>query len=150
MSEPFVDVKRLPHGRGLPLPAYATAGAAGLDLRAAVEAPTELAAGERLVVPTGLAVSIPNGYEGQVRSRSGLAALYGLAVLNAPGTIDADYRGEIKICLFNIGAQPFTIERGMRVAQLVICPVAKARLREVEELGDTPRMEGGFSSTGLD
>lgn len=150
MNDALVDIKRLPHGLGLPFPAYATTGAAGLDLRAAVEGPIELSPGGRVVVPAGFAVAIPEGFEGQVRSRSGLAARNGLAVLNAPGTIDSDYRGEIRICLVNIGTHAFTIERGMRVAQLVICPVAKARLREVEELGDTPRMEGGFSSTGLD
>ncbi|NOZ94270.1 MAG: dUTP diphosphatase [Acidobacteria bacterium] len=142
-------VKRLAHGVGLPLPRYATALSAGADLLAAVGEPVVLAPGGRVAVPTGLALEIPPGYEGQVRPRSGLALHRGVTVANAPGTIDADYRGEVKVLLINLGPEPVTITRGDRIAQLVIAPVARVRLEEVEELGDTGRGAGGFGSTGV-
>jgi dUTP pyrophosphatase len=144
-------VRRLAHAAGLALPAYATRGAAGLDLVAALadDAPLVLAPGARAAVPTGLAVAIDEGFEGQVRARSGRALREGLAVLNAPGTIDSDYRGELQVLLINLGDAPITITRGMRVAQLVICPVAQAALIEVDVLDDdTARGAGGFGSTG--
>ncbi len=144
-----VRVKRLPHGVGLPLPRYATALSAGADLLAAVGERVVLAPGERVAVPTGLVLEIPPGYEGQVRPRSGLALRRGLTVANAPGTIDADYRGEVKVLLINLGREPVTITRGDRIAQLVIAPVVRVRLEEVEELADTGRGSGGFGSTGV-
>ncbi len=151
MSAPLrVRVERLPHGAGLPLPAYATEHAAGLDLRAAVETELVLAPGERRAVPTGLRLEIPPGFEGQVRPRSGLALTHGVTVANAPGTIDADYRGELQVLLVNLGDRPFTIARGDRVAQLVLAPVARAELDEREALGETARGQGGFGSTGRD
>jgi len=141
---------RLAHSEGLPLPSYQTSGAAGLDLLAAIPAtvPLKLAAGSRAMVPTGIAIAIPEGYEAQVRPRSGLAARHGLTILNAPGTIDADYRGEIQVVLANLGNEEVTITRGMRIAQLVIAPVACARIVEVASLDKTNRESGGFSSTG--
>jgi dUTP pyrophosphatase len=145
-----VRVKRLPHARGLELPAYATPGSAGMDLRAALTEPITLNPGERVAVPTGLIVEIPEGYEGQVRPRSGLAIRKGLTVVNAPGTIDPDYRGELKVLLINLGNEPVKIERGDRIAQLVISPVARARLIEVHEVSTTVRGEGGFGSTGVE
>jgi dUTP pyrophosphatase len=148
MSAIAVKLLVLPHGRGLPLPAYATADAAGLDLAAAVEAPLVLAPGERKDVPTGIALALPPGWEGQVRPRSGLALRHGLAVLNSPGTIDADYRGEIRIILANLGSAPVTIARGERIAQLVIAPVSRAVWELVAELPASPRGSGGFGSTG--
>jgi dUTP pyrophosphatase len=140
----------LPHGEGLPLPAYQTAGAAGLDLCAAVpeDAPLLLAPMGRALVPTGLRLAIPPGYEGQVRPRSGNALRLGLGMINAPGTIDSDYRGELMVLLANFGAEPVRITRGMRVAQLVVCPVARAELRPVLAFDDTPRGDQGFGSTG--
>ncbi|WP_127090822.1 dUTP diphosphatase [Aquabacter cavernae] len=146
-----VAVERLPHGADLPLPAYATAAAAGLDLMAAVpaDAPLVLAPGAWAAVPTGLALALPEGYEGQVRPRSGLALKSGVTVLNAPGTVDADYRGEVKVILVNHGAAPFEISRGMRVAQLVVAPVTRIKLVENGKLGETARGVGGFGSTGL-
>ncbi len=138
----------LPHGEGLDLPHYATAHSAGCDLRAAVEAPWVLAPGERAAVPTGLRIAIPSGHEGQVRPRSGLALRHGVTVANAPGTIDADYRGELKVLLINLGDAPFRIERGARIAQLVLAPVVQGRWAVVETLEDTARGEGGFGSTG--
>lgn len=151
MSAPLrLRVERLPHGAGLPLPAYATEHAAGLDLRAAVETDLVLAPGERRAVPTGLRLEIPPGFEGQVRPRSGLALTHGVTVANAPGTIDADYRGELQVLLVNLGDRPFTIARGERVAQLVLAPVARAELDEREALGETARGGGGFGSTGRD
>lgn len=151
MSAPLrVRVERLPHGAGLPLPAYATEHAAGLDLRAAIETELVLAPGERRAVPTGLRLEIPPGFEGQVRPRSGLALTHGVTVANAPGTIDADYRGELQVLLVNLGDRPFTIARGERVAQLVLAPVARAELDERETLGETARGRGGFGSTGRD
>jgi dUTP pyrophosphatase len=143
-----LDFQRLPGTDDIPLPRYQTDGAAGLDLHAAVTAPLTLGAGERGLVPCGFCVAIPAGYEGQVRPRSGLAVKHGLTVLNAPGTVDSDYRGEIKVPLINHGAEPFVIERGARIAQLVICPVARATLHEVKELTDTTRGIGGFGHTG--
>lgn len=146
-----VAVERLPHGADLPLPAYATAGAAGLDLMAALpaDAPLVLAPGARAAVPTGLSVALPEGFEGQVRPRSGLALKSGVTVLNAPGTVDADYRGEIKVILVNHADAPFEITRGMRVAQLVVAPVMRIKLVETGKLEETARGAGGFGSTGL-
>jgi dUTP pyrophosphatase len=141
-------IKRLDHARDLPLPRYETAGAAGLDLLAAVPADLTLAPGARAIVPSGIAIAVPPGHEGQVRPRSGLAAKFGVTLLNAPGTIDADYRGEIGIILINHGQETFTVTRGMRIAQLLIAPVAQAELEEVESLDDTARGAGGFGSTG--
>lgn len=149
---PLVDVKvrRLPHSQGLPLPRYETEGAAGMDLIAAVPEgePTVLQPGARAMVPTGLAIALPQGFEAQVRPRSGLAAKNGVTVLNSPGTVDCDYRGEVKVILVNLGQEAFTIERGTRIAQMVIAPVTQARLREVETLDETARGAGGFGSTG--
>ncbi|WP_407048976.1 dUTP diphosphatase [Methyloraptor flagellatus] len=150
MRDVKVDVKRLAHGADLALPAYQTAEAAGLDLAAAVpaDAPLVLAPLGRALVPTGLVIALPSGYEAQVRPRSGLAVKHGITVLNAPGTIDADYRGEVKVPLINLGAEPFEIRRGERIAQLVVAPVVQARLVEVSEVTDTARGSGGFGSTG--
>jgi dUTP pyrophosphatase len=141
-----IEVKRLTHGEGLPLPAYATEHAAGLDVVAA-EALT-LAPGERHAVATGFAIAIPHGFEVQVRPRSGLALKHGITCLNTPGTIDSDYRGEVKVILANLGAEPFEIRRGERIAQLVPAPVQRAAFREVDELDSTERGAGGFGSTG--
>jgi dUTP pyrophosphatase len=145
-----VAIKRLPHGQGLPLPAYETEHAAGMDLRAALpeDEPLSLRPGDRHAVPTGLAMAIPPGYEGQVRPRSGLAARDGVTTLNAPGTVDADYRGEVKVILINLGAATFIVRRGDRIAQLLIAPVTRATWRETDTLDDTARGEGGFGSTG--
>jgi dUTP pyrophosphatase len=145
-----VEVQRLPHGEGLPLPAYQSADAAGLDLLAAVpeDAPVTLEPGKHALVPTGLIFALPRGYEAQVRPRSGLAAKYGVTVLNAPGTIDADYRGEVSVLLINHGRAPFTIRRGERIAQLVIAPVVRVELASVTALPATDRGGGGFGSTG--
>jgi len=150
VSDMQVLMMRLPHGEGLPLPSYQTAGAAGLDLLAAIPAAASLtlAVGGRALVPTGIAVAIPVGYEAQVRPRSGLAARHGLTILNAPGTIDADYRGEIQVVLANLGDETVTITRGMRIAQLVIAPVVHAHILEVASLDETKRGSGGFGSTG--
>ena len=146
--EIVVPVTVLPHGEGLELPAYATPGAAGCDLRAALEEPLVLAPGGRGLVPTGIAVAIPEGYEGQVRMRSGLALRQGLALLNAPGTIDSDYRGEVKVIVANLGTEPATITRGERIAQLVFAPVTRAKLTLAQTLAPTSREDGGFGSTG--
>jgi len=150
VSDVDIRVLRLPHAAGLPLPAYQSAQAAGLDLVAAVppDAPLTLAPGARASVPTGIAIALPAGTEAQVRPRSGLAARHGVTVLNAPGTIDADYRGEIQVILINLGGEPFAVTRGMRIAQLVIAPVSRARLVEVATLDETSRGSGGFGSTG--
>ncbi len=150
MSSPQLRLRRLPHGEGLPLPRYQSAHAAGLDLGAAVDAdaPATLAPGARALIPTGFAIALPEGFEAQVRPRSGLAAHHGVTVLNTPGTIDADYRGEIQVILINLGAEPFTVTRGLRIAQLVIAPVARAAVVEVDTLDDTARGSGGFGSTG--
>ena len=151
-GETDVQIIRLPHGADLPLPAYQSAQAAGLDLLAAVpvDAPVTLAPGARALIPTGVAIALPPGMEAQVRPRSGLAARHGITVLNSPGTIDADYRGELQVILVNLGDESFFIGRGMRIAQLVIAPVARARLRVVAELDLTPRGDTGFGSTGTD
>ena len=145
-----VRVTRLPHGAGLPLPAYQSAAAAGLDLVAAVpaDAPLTIAPGRHAAVPTGIAIALPPGTEAQVRPRSGLARNHGVTVLNAPGTIDADYRGEIQVLLINHGDESFVIQRGTRIAQLVVGHVLRATLREVETLDETARGKGGFGSTG--
>src|ERR1700674_3772876 len=145
-----IRIMRLPHGADLPLPSYQSALAAGLDLIAAVpaDAPLNLAPGARALVPTGIAIALPEGFEAQVRPRSGLAIRHGLTVLNAPGTIDADYRGELQVLLVNHGSDSVSITRGMRIAQLVIAPVTRAQLREVVSLDDTQRGTGGFGSTG--
>ncbi len=150
MSALRVPLRRLAHAAELPLPGYATAHAAGIDLLAAVEAETVLAPGARAVVPAGIALALPAGYEAQVRPRSGLAARHGVTVLNAPGTIDADYRGEVGVILINHGAEPFTVRRGMRIAQLVVAPVARVAWQEAETLPDSARGDGGFGSTGLE
>lgn len=149
-SKVRVRVVRLDHAAGLPLPAYQSAGAAGLDLLAALETqhPLTLAPGARALVPTGLILELPQGYEAQVRPRSGLALNYGITVLNSPGTIDSDYRGEVRVVLANLGHAPFEIRRGERIAQLVVQPVTRATLVEVAEVSGTPRGDGGFGSTG--
>ncbi|MGQ0675492.1 MAG: dUTP diphosphatase [Rhodospirillales bacterium] len=143
-----VSIQRLPHGGGLPLPSYATSDSAGMDLAAAGPSALVLKPGARAVVPPGFAIALPPGFEAQVRPRSGLAARNGVTVLNAPGTIDADYRGELGVILVNHGQQDFTVTRGMRIAQMVIAPVTAARLAEVSELPETARGPGGFGSTG--
>jgi dUTP pyrophosphatase len=150
MSEVEIRIVQLPHGADLPLPAYQTAHAAGLDLLAAVpgDAPLTLGPGARALVPTGLAIALPAGCEAQVRPRSGLAVKQGLTVLNAPGTIDADYRGEIQVLVINLGQAPVVIERGMRIAQMVVAKVERARLTVVASLDVTQRGSGGFGSTG--
>jgi dUTP pyrophosphatase len=143
-----VPVRRLPHAEGLPLPTYATDGAAGMDLVAAVTAPVALPPGGRALVPTGLEIALPHGYEAQVRPRSGLALKHGVTVLNSPGTVDSDYRGEVRILLINLGEAPFTIARGDRIAQLVVAPVTLARWEESTTLAGSARGAGGFGSTG--
>ena len=150
MNKVTVSVRPLPHFEGLDLPAYETIGSAGMDVRAAVsqEDPLLLQAGERAMIPTGLSVAIPQGYEIQVRPRSGLAAKHGLTCLNTPGTIDSDYRGEIKVILVNLGQDAFTIQRGERIAQLVLAPVTQLAWEEVDALDETDRGAGGFGSTG--
>jgi dUTP pyrophosphatase len=147
-----VRIVRLPHGRDLPLPQYQTALAAGLDLVAAVpaDAPVEILPGARAVIPTGVAIALPAGSEGQIRPRSGLAARHGVTVLNTPGTIDADYRGELQVILVNIGSELFAVSRGMRIAQLVIAPIQHAKLVELNSLDATERASGGLGSTGLE
>jgi dUTP pyrophosphatase len=149
MTEVTVLAKILPHGHGLALPARATDGAAGLDLAAALDEPLELLPMARALIPAGIAVRIPEGFEGQVRPRSGLAWKHGVTVVNAPGTIDSDYRGEVKVQLINLGHEPVTLHRGDRIAQLVVAPVARATISVVEALDETPRGAGGFGSTGL-
>jgi len=148
MSTVSVAVQRLPHGADLSLPAYATADAAGADLLAAVDDPVTLPPGTYQIIPTGIAIALPSSFEAQVRPRSGLAAKHGVTVLNSPGTIDADYRGEVGVILINHGSDDFVIERGMRIAQLVIAPVNIARWQAVLSLNDTERGSGGFGSTG--
>ena len=147
---PDIEIQILPHGEGLALPAYETAEAAGMDLRAALphDAPMELAPGARALVPTGLAMALPPGFEAQVRPRSGLAAKNGITVLNTPGTIDSDYRGEVKVILINLGDAPFTVARDMRIAQMIVAPVVQAQLTAVDSLDATERGAGGFGSTG--
>lgn len=145
-----VAVNRLPHGADLPLPKYETLQSAGLDLVAAVDDALDILPGARAMIPTGLAISLPEGYEAQVRPRSGLAAKNGVTVLNSPGTIDADYRGEIKVILINHGSEPFSISRGMRIAQMVVAPVTRLVWKEVDDLDETQRGRGGFGSTGTE
>lgn len=149
MSPVEVALQVLPHGGGLPLPSYATPASAGVDLAAAIATEIALAPGERASVPTGLAIALPEGYEAQVRPRSGLALRHGLTVLNSPGTIDADYRGEIQIILANLGAETVTVTRGQRIAQLVVAPVARVAWNAVAHLPDSTRGAGGFGSTGV-
>jgi len=144
-----LPILRLPHARDLPLPAYATEGSAGMDLLAAIPEDYELAPGKRLLVPNGIAIELPPGFEAQVRPRSGLAAKHGITVLNTPGTIDSDYRGELKTVLINLGDAPFVITRGMRIAQMVIARHERSELVETAELTDTARGAGGHGSTGL-
>ncbi|MBN8949919.1 MULTISPECIES: dUTP diphosphatase [unclassified Rhizobium] len=148
---PTLNLIRLPHGEGLDLPAYETRGAAGMDLRAAVEdgATLTLAPGKRALVPTGLIFEIPEGFEAQIRPRSGLAFKNGITCLNSPGTIDSDYRGEVKVILINLGEEPFEITRGMRIAQMIIAPAIQARIVETNEASETKRGAGGFGSTGV-
>jgi len=148
-SSVSVPLRRLPHGEGLDLPAYATKDAAACDLLAAVDAPLTLRPGTRALVPTGISIAVPTNFEAQVRPRSGLALKHGITVLNSPGTIDADYRGEIGVILANLGENPFVVERGMRIAQLLLAPVTRALFDEVENLDQTDRGTGGFGSTGL-
>jgi dUTP pyrophosphatase len=150
MSEMQLRLLRLPHGEGLPLPTYQSAHAAGFDLMAAVaaDAPVMLAPGARALIPTGVVIALPSGTEGQVRPRSGLASRNGVTVLNTPGTIDADYRGEIQVVLINLGNESLTISRGMRIAQLVVAPVLRVSITEVDALDETMRGAGGFGSTG--
>ena len=149
-STPTLVVIRMPHADGLALPAYETAGAAGMDLRAAVpeDQPLVVAPGRRALVPTGLVVEIPEGFEGQVRPRSGLAFKHGITCLNTPGTIDSDYRGELKVLIANLGDEAFAVTRSMRIAQFVIAPVARATIEERAEVSDSVRGAGGFGSTG--
>lgn len=152
MSGPKIEIKRLAHGEGLALPAYETPEAAGMDLRAALGADetVTLKPGQRAMIPTGLSMAMPIGYEAQIRPRSGLAAKNGVSVLNTPGTIDSDYRGELKIILINLGDEDFTITRDMRIAQMIIAPVVQAQLVETDGLSQTQRGTGGFGSTGTD
>jgi len=148
MHDLTVPIHIMDHGADLPLPAYATAGSAGMDLVAAVDAPMTLQPGARALVATGLRMALPQGYEAQIRPRSGLAVKNGITVLNTPGTIDSDYRGEVKVCLINLGNEDFIIERGARIAQMVIQPVVQAILQQVDDLDETARSAGGFGSTG--
>ncbi len=145
-----IDVQQLPHAEGLALPAYQSSHAAGLDLLAAVpeQTPLVLAPGQHAMIPTGLVIALPDGFEAQVRPRSGLAAKHGVTVLNSPGTVDADYRGEINVLLINLGTVPFTIRRGERIAQMIVAPVTRAELARAVSLSDTKRGSGGFGSTG--
>ena len=145
----MLQLRVLPHGEGLPLPAYKTPGAAGMDLYAAVESPVTIGPLGRAAIPTGLSMSIPQGFEGQIRPRSGLALRSGISIPNSPGTIDSDYRGEVKILLVNLGQEDFSVSRGMRIAQLIVAPVVQAGLQEVLVLDSTARGAGGFGSTGL-
>ena len=148
MSEIYIALKRLPHGTDLPLPTYATTFSAGADLYAAIVPPFKIDPGVHTVVPTGIAVQLPVGYEAQIRPRSGLALKYGVTVLNSPGTIDADFRGEIGVILINLGTESFSVERGMRIAQMVIAPVSTAIWQEATDLKNTDRGADGFGSTG--
>lgn len=143
-----LPVRILPHGEGLALPAYQTADSAGLDLVAAVEAEMVLNPGERALLPTGLAIALPSGYEAQIRPRSGLAFKHGMTVLNSPGTVDADYRGEVKVLMINLGQEPFAVKRGERIAQMVVAPVTQIAWQPVADLDETARGAGGFGSTG--
>jgi dUTP pyrophosphatase len=144
-----IQIRRLPHAEGLPLPSYMTSGAAGLDLHAAVAQDLCIAPGHIVLVPTGLEVAIGDGFEGQVRPRSGLAVKHGISLPNTPATIDSDYRGEIRVPLINLGREPFVVSRGMRIAQLVVAPVARVTWDEVEQLPETRRAGGGFGHSGI-
>ena len=148
MNKIEVHVQRLPHGADLPLPSYATAGAAGMDLLAAVDKPVTIGAAGRALIPTGIAIALPTGFELQIRPRSGLALKHGITLPNTPGTIDEDYRGEIQVILLNAGEESFTVTRGMRIAQAVLAPVLHAAWTEVESLEETARGAAGFGSTG--
>ncbi|MGE0109282.1 MAG: dUTP diphosphatase [Bdellovibrionales bacterium] len=150
MQTAKVQIKRLPHAEGLDLPSYATEHAAGMDLCAATHEDIVLNVGERKLIPTGLAIALPEGFEAQIRPRSGLALKNGLSVLNSPGTIDADYRGEVKIILANLGNEAFTVTRGMRIAQMIVAPYTQAIWDEVQDLSSTARGAGGFGSTGVE
>lgn len=143
-----IQVQRLPHAEGLALPAYTTAGAAGMDLLAAVSSPITILPGARVLIPTGLRIALPSGYELQIRPRSGLALKNGIVLPNSPGTVDEDYRGELQVIVMNAGQESFTVERGMRIAQAVLAPVVRAKWAEVATLDETTRGEGGFGSTG--
>jgi len=149
MSDVKISLQRLPHGQDLPLPSYETSQSAGMDIRAAVDVDMEILPGARALVPTGFKMAIPEGYEAQIRPRSGLALKKGITLPNTPGTIDADYRGEVGIILMNLGGEPFVIARGDRIAQMVIAPVTQASWVELAELDETDRGEGGFGSTGV-
>ncbi|MCX8499124.1 MAG: dUTP diphosphatase [Caulobacteraceae bacterium] len=151
LAAPIIAVVQMDHAQGLPLPAYETSGAAGMDLRAAVEdeAPVVLRPGSRTMIPTGLSIAVPAGFEVQVRPRSGLAAKAGITCLNSPGTVDSDYRGELKVILINLGAEDFIIRRGERIAQMVVAPVVQAQWQLVDSLDETARGAGGFGSTGV-
>ncbi|GES50750.1 deoxyuridine 5'-triphosphate nucleotidohydrolase [Rhizobium sp. NBRC 114257] len=148
---PTLNLVRLPHGEGLELPAYETKGAAGMDLRAAIDdgATLTIAPWNRVLVPTGFVFEVPEGFEAQIRPRSGLAFKHGITCLNSPGTVDSDYRGEVKVLLANLSEEPFEITRGMRIAQMVIAPVMQVRIAEIAEISETTRGAGGFGSTGV-
>lgn len=150
MSNPICKFIKLPHGADLPLPSYESDAAAGMDLRAALSATVILKPGERALLPTGLKMALPSGYEAQIRPRSGLAFKHGITMLNSPGTIDSDYRGEVKVIAINHGDRPFEVTHGDRIAQMVIAPVSRVRVHEAQTLEDTERNEGGFGSTGID
>jgi dUTP pyrophosphatase len=143
-----VALKKMPHGQDLDLPAYATPGSAGVDLRAAIDEPLTLAPGQIALVPTGIAVAIPQGFEGQIRPRSGLATKHGISLINAPGTVDSDFRGEMRCSLINLGQKPYTVNRGDRISQMIIAPVFQAEFEEVAELPQSERGGGGWGSTG--
>jgi dUTP pyrophosphatase len=143
-----LSIQRLLHARGLPLPAYATAGSAGLDLLAATDSDVEINPGARTAIPTGIAIALPDGFEAQIRPRSGLALKHGITMLNAPGTIDSDYRGEIKVIVINLGEEPFRVTRGMKIAQMVVARHVQVEFVETDELPATSRAAGGFGSTG--
>lgn len=149
MSDVTVKLIQLAHGEGLPLPEYATLHSAGVDLIAAIDADVTLKPLERQLVPTGIAIALPDHYEAQIRPRSGLALKHGISLVNTPGTIDADYRGEIKVLLINLGQEHFTVSRGMRIAQMVVAPVSRVNWQQVESLDETARSDGGFGSTGM-
>jgi dUTP pyrophosphatase len=148
LTELGVEVQTLPHGASLSLPAYATAGSAGMDLRAAIDEPIVLESGKRALVPTGLRIALPPGYEAQIRPRSGLAIKQGITVANAPGTVDSDYRGEVQVGLVNLSSEAYTVQRGDRVAQMVVAPVTRVAWQPVASLDETARGAGGFGSTG--
>lgn len=144
-----ISIKRLPHAGYLPLPAYETPSSAGMDIRAALTEPLVIHPGQRVLIPTGLQMALPHGFEAQIRPRSGLAIKNGITMLNSPGTIDADYRGEVKVIAINHGSEPFTVSHGDRIAQMVIAPIVQAQIVEVSDLDETQRGSGGFGSTGI-